>query len=321
MIIHIISTVNGLQNEGMRNVATHFGNCFSKNNNVHYTSLKAIHKILYNCCRSDVTMIFARCNSKVYAIARLAELFCRNIWIVLVQKPQHSFIQKNNARPLKCNYLTICDKDASKLRLCPNGHVYSFNAGINTEKFKPVTNEKAKELKKKYGFDENMPLVIHVGHCSYGRGLEDFLYLNADLYNRLIVSSGMFEDKHTLDILKKSGIHVFSEYMDNVNEIYQMADAYLFPTKSDEFVISTPLSVMEALACGTPVIAYRSFHKLSSININNNEAITFVDSADMLADAVKSAVQHKSVTSYLSNAESWDEISKQIFVLLKENLI
>ena len=73
MKIHIISTVNGLENEGMRNVATHLSKCFEKDNTVWYSSLKDIYGIIKYSIKSDVTFIFARTNGKVYYICRLVE--------------------------------------------------------------------------------------------------------------------------------------------------------------------------------------------------------------------------------------------------------
>ena len=40
--IHIVSTVNGQVNEGMRNVATHIARAFEKDNEVRYSGLKDI---------------------------------------------------------------------------------------------------------------------------------------------------------------------------------------------------------------------------------------------------------------------------------------
>lgn len=40
MVIHVIGTVNGQVNEGMRNVATHLAKEFEKENTVLYSGLK-----------------------------------------------------------------------------------------------------------------------------------------------------------------------------------------------------------------------------------------------------------------------------------------
>ena len=69
---------------------------------------------------------------------------------------------------------------------------------------------------------------------------------------RMVVASGMFEDENVVRILNEAKVKIHKGYLENVEEVYQMADAYLFPTRSAEFVISIPLSVMEALSCGVP---------------------------------------------------------------------
>lgn len=309
MKIHIISTVNGIQNEGMRNVATHIGKCFEKQNRVVYSSLRDIAKIPLRCKTSDVTFIFARCVGKVYTIARLCRLFTKNLNIVIVQQPSGDFVAKNDRHPVKCDYFTICKQDADVLKLAEGYSVKTFGAGIDTAKFCPTDAEKRAELKKKYGVSEDKPLVLHVGHCSKGRGLEDFTKIDADKYEKLIIASGMFENQETLDALKKANVRVISEYIENINELYRMADVYLFPTRSGEFVISVPLSVMEALACGTPAVAYSSFSKMRSIRTNAPDAITFIDSSEELDAALEKASALKSDRSFLEAPESWAEVA------------
>ena len=46
MVIHVIGTVNGQVNEGMRNVATHLAKEFEKENTVLYSGLKQIPQIV-----------------------------------------------------------------------------------------------------------------------------------------------------------------------------------------------------------------------------------------------------------------------------------
>ena len=94
-------------------------------------------------------------------------------------------------------------------------------------------------------------------------------------------ASGMFEDENVVHALDEANVKIHKGYLENVEEVYQMADAYLFPTRSTEFVISIPLSVMEALSCGVPVIGYKSFENLNEIT-GSEGAITLLDSAEQL---------------------------------------
>jgi glycosyltransferase involved in cell wall biosynthesis len=47
-------------------------------------------------------------------------------------------------------------------------------------------------------------------------------------------------------------------YIEGLGNLYRAADVYVFPTVDPNAVIGTPLSVFEALANGTPVVARRS---------------------------------------------------------------
>lgn len=321
MKIHIISTVNGLENEGMRNVATHLSKCFEKDNTVQYSSLKDIHKIVKNSLHCDVTFIFARTNMKVYYICRLVSLLCKNVYLVLVQKPQQDFLAKCNKHELKCGYFTLSPDDANEINLTSGKHVYKLNAGINKEKFCPASKDEIMALREKYGVDKNKPLIVHVGHCSAGRGLEDFSLLDAEKYERMVVASGMFENPEIINTLKNSGVNLHTGYLPNINEIYQMADVYLFPTRSTEFVISIPLSVMEALSCGTPVVAYDSFKNIKLIETNDQGAIRTIKESQELANAIDDTCRYKRNQSYLSEPLTWDDAANMVLETVKEQLI
>lgn len=317
VIIHIIGTVNGVVNEGMRNVATHLSSEFAKGNTVLYSGLKQVPSIIKNSLKSDVTLIFARANKLIYFLTRIVELFCKHVWIVLVQKPDTEFMNNCSRHPLKCNYFSITADDMKDIPVAEGKRKELFPVGIKTEKFIPVDAGKAADLKRKYSFDPEKPLVIHVGHCSSGRGLEDFTLLDSEKYQSLVVASGMFEDETVVEKLTRAGVKIHKGFLENVEEIYQMADAYLFPTKSGDFVISIPLSVMEALACGIPVIGYESFTNLKEIAAAEG-AIHLIQSPDEIEGAVKQA--KKSNCSLLVNAHTWADSAAAVLKTVKEEL-
>lgn len=315
MVIHVIGTVNGQINEGMRNIATHLAGEFEKENTVLYSGLKQIPQIILNSTRADVTMIFARANKLVYSLASMVTKLCRNTWIVLVQKPDVDFMERNNRRPLKCSYLSITEGDMRDVKIASGRKKKLFSVGIKTDKFAPVSAEQQKRLKQKYGFDPSKPLVIHVGHCSKGRGLEDFARIHTA--QRMVVASGMFEDENVVRILNDAKVKILKGYLENVEEVYQMADAYLFPTRSAEFVISIPLSVMEALSSGVPVIGYKSFENLKEIT-GSEGAITLIDNAEQLDAVLPEVVKKKSDHSLLEKTGSWGEAAQSVLRMVRE---
>lgn len=315
MVIHVIGTVNGQINEGMRNVATHLAKEFEKENTVLYSGLKQIPLIVLNSKRADVTMIFARANKLVYSLASIVTKLCRNTWIVLVQKPDTDFMAKNDKHPLKCSYLSITEGDMRDVKTVPGRLKRLLSVGIKADKFSPVSVGQRKALKEKYGFDPEKPLIIHVGHCSKGRGLEDFAKIHTA--QRMVVASGMFEDERVVRVLNESNVRIHKGYLENVEEVYQMADAYLFPTRSAEFVISIPLSVMEALSCGVPVIGYKSFENLKEIS-GTDGAVTLIDNADQIDKVLPEVVKKKCDHSLLEKTGSWGEVAQSVLGMVRE---
>ena len=319
MTIHVIGTVNGIENEGMRNVATHLSRYFEKHHTVLYSGMKDVRSILRNTGKSNITIVFARANKMVYWLMRMIELFHRPLWLVIVQRPESAFLQLQKNRPVKCGFLTLLESDIRGLRCAARCRTSVFQAGINPDKFIPVSEDVQRSLKQKYGFDPEKKLVVHVGHCSAGRGLEDFTAIDPKIAQTMVVASGLFENAQTVTALEKAGVRIQKGYLEHVEEIYQMADVYFFPTRSSEFVISIPLSVMEALACGTPVIGYGSFGNLFQIGCKEG-AMAFIRSADEINRILDQDCVHKEQHSLLLNTVSWDESAKAVLNVLKEEI-
>ena len=314
--IHIISTVNGQVNEGMRNVATHMAKSFEGRNDVRYSGLKRIGSMIKNSCACDVTMIFARANKQVYWLSRLVGMCAKNVWIVCVQKPDAKFTRLTGKHPLRANYLSIVRKDLDEIKPRSNCRKELFTVGIDTDKFRPVDKARQAELKVKYGMDHTKPLVIHVGHCSIGRGLEDFAAItDAQL---MVVASGMFEHPGTVKTLENTGVKIHKGYLKKVEEIYQMADAYLFPAHSTDFVISIPLSVMEALSCGVPVVGYKDFENLTCIPAEKG-AVTLVNRKENLNSAVMAACCKKQNKSYLTAPMTWEQAADGVIDIVRRS--
>lgn len=317
MVIHVISTVNGEENEGMRNVATHIARVLEKENTVVYSSLHDFAKYPGRCRRSDCTLIFARCVSKLYEIVKFCSFFTKKLFIFVVQKPDDGFIGKSRKHPLPCSYFSVCKEDTASLCVQKGYGIFDLPVGINKEKFCPVSEETKKEIKKKNGFDTERPLVIHVGHCSVGRGLEDFQYIDPSAFQSMVVASGMFDNEAVKSTLVNSGVKLHTGYIEKINEIYQMADAYFFPTQNDEYVISIPLSVMEALSCGVPVLAYSSFGKLRNIKAAPG-SIHLIDSHNEINGALAEMAAMNNNASYLLDPVSWDEAADNVFKTIKK---
>ena len=318
MKIQVISTINGYENEGMRNIATHLSRSLENGHEVLYSSLKNLGSIAMGAAKCDLTIVCTRLNARTYSLVRFARIWSKRLAILVVQEPQQEYVEKAKRKRLACCYFVIDPADATSLRAIDGAKICRLAVGIDVQKFKPVSPSETTRLKINYGFPADKPLVVHVGHCSAGRGLEDFRWVDSDRYSTMVVASGMFESQRTVSALHAAGVRVHSGYLPAVNEIYQMADCYLFPTQSREHVISIPLSVMEALACGTPVVAYESFRGIDSIAVTQQDALLRVGEPSHISAAVQAAVKRKSEHSYLKEPMTWDQVAQDFMRQIME---
>jgi len=312
MKIHVVCTKNGQLNEGMNNIEAHFTKRFLEKHEVTTSSLRDIAGLLRNAIKADCIIFYCRATEKTYWMMKLASLFCSNVWEVLVQKPEKGFIDKQNKKPLKCSFLYLSPDDINGLRVRYGQRTVRFFVGLNTDKFQPVNTDTARKLKEKYGFPTDKPLVVHVGHASEGRGVEDLALLDGEIFSRLFVDSGIFDNPAQAELLENSGVTIIRGFLEHVEEIYQMADAYLFPTKSGDYVISVPLSVMEALSCGTPAVSYQSMKVSQSINGIADGALYEIDSEKQLNVALQEIANRKTDHSLISGCTTWNEAADQV---------
>ncbi|MFZ4521209.1 MAG: glycosyltransferase family 4 protein [Bacteroidales bacterium] len=134
-----------------------------------------------------------------------------------------------------------------------------INNGIDTEVFKPVEN---RDLRAKYGLSDHFVILGVAGLWSPRKGLKDFIKLSQQLPDHTrIVLLGL--DAHQLKNLPENitGI-VKTESVRELAELYSMADVYVNPTWEDNF----PTTNLESLACGTPVITYRTGGSVESVS-------------------------------------------------------
>ena len=134
MILNIVSTVNGVENEGMRNIATHMVRELTEKCTVRQSPLGSPLACVKNSVGADAVMIFARASAKTAILGKLLRLFCKKVYFVLVQKPEPAFMEKMGQGIKKFSFFTIVPDDAAEVRE-KGGAVYPLFIGINKEKF------------------------------------------------------------------------------------------------------------------------------------------------------------------------------------------
>jgi glycosyltransferase involved in cell wall biosynthesis len=132
-----------------------------------------------------------------------------------------------------------------------------FKTGVDTEKFIPVAKKRKIELKKKYGIPEEMNVVLHVGHLKANRNVDKLFGIDSKYYVLLVVSSVTEAEKSASireRLKNRPNTRIIEEYLENIQEIYQLSDVYVFPVQAVKGCIDIPLSVLEAAACNIPIV-------------------------------------------------------------------
>ena len=123
--------------------------------------------------------------------------------------------------------------------------------GVDLSVFKPYEGS---YYRKKYGINDKFLIIGVASPWSKRKGLDDFLRLNELLdHNYKIVLVGL--NNKQLSVLPNNIIGI--KRTSNVSELaglYSTADVFVNLTYSDNF----PTTNIEALACGTPVITYKT---------------------------------------------------------------
>jgi glycosyltransferase involved in cell wall biosynthesis len=159
---------------------------------------------------------------------------------------------------------------------------------VNSERFCPPDDSR-KAIREQLGLADDKPMVLHVGHLRRSRGLEPLAELAADgAANVVMVASTATEPEAGVEAsLLDAGVVVKREFLPAIERWYQAADVYLFPVTDLQGSIEIPLTVLEAMACGTPV-ATAPFGGLPSL-LASSESLRFAP-ATQLAEAAREMI-------------------------------
>ncbi len=295
MNLCIISGSKGMPDEGMRNFANHLSEILSQNHDVMHISVK-------ECLSSakvkndlkefdpDIVHVFLRSNPLTFAILKMIGRSCGNAKLVAsaLQPPQYQTLLRYLMPYLKPDVVLVQSDETDTVLKSMGLETRFIPSGVDSKRFRPVDSIQKDELRRKYAFATDTFIVLHVGHINKGRNLEIFKSIaRQDGIRVLIVGSTNefnFDDSVYNDLVS-AGCHVKREYIEHIEEIYQLSDCYVFPTCDRSYAIEIPLSVLEAMSCYIPVISTK-YGGLPKI-FRDNGAIHFVDTAEEVSDLLR----------------------------------
>jgi len=269
--------------------------------------------IIYATRRSATFFSFLR--------ARLLKLYCPGARVVLLglQTRRHPAWQRLLIRLLRPD-LVLAQSDDNRAYLAALGcRVALTPGGVDTELFQPVDPDRRIELRERYGLATDRPVILHVGHLQEGRGVRALIPLAAtgECQVVLVASSSTAQEQQLAAELRAAGVTIMSEYLPHIEELYQLADCYVFPVTATDNAIEAPLSVLEALACDLPVVMRRFGGLPGLFGRVRHPGLCFVDSdAELAARAIELARAGTRGTRVFVMPFSWNHTSRALLAEL-----
>lgn len=209
---------------------------------------------------------------------------------LLLSRARRNF---NKKRKLFSNYkkTTIVTpsnwlSDITKQSFFKGKNIVTINNGTDLTTFKIVNGNKRHSLNL-----QNKKIVLGVASIwDKRKGFDDFVKLNdllSDEYKIILVGL----NKKQIESLPENIIGIErTESVHELAELYSMADVFVNPTYSDNF----PTTNIEALACGTPVITYKTGGSPEAID-EMTGIVVEQGNIDKLKEAIESVAKDKAM--------------------------
>ena len=192
-------------------------------------------------------------------------------------------------------------------------------SGIDPETFHPVSLEKKEQLRNKLKLPSDKKLVLHVGHLKYDRNLSFLkeLQFHSSIQVIVVGSTTTKQSHRLMTDLTNAGCIILNTYQTHIEEYYQAADCYVFPTIDQEAAVQIPLSVLEAMATGIPVFSTR-FGGLVDI-YGDESGIQFFEAheAGTLVDRIMELEKTSKVVTVNTEKLSWDSVATDLSNIYK----
>jgi glycosyltransferase involved in cell wall biosynthesis len=215
------------------------------------------------------------------ALALWLLLGCPQLDLVIVA--EHDAVAKWSARRIPSSW-TFISTNPGQLQAYRSAGVNVREIGSRVDPGRVATNSLTQRDAQRELEIQGGPVFLHVGHPTAGRNLVALEQLAQN--GQLVLLLSPFRDIEEGAIPVGPNVHIVHRRVTNVGSFYRAADVYVFPTYGLLDVIGLPMSILEALANGTPVVARRS---QVTLRWENTPGVILADSD---AELIEAALNH-----------------------------
>jgi glycosyltransferase involved in cell wall biosynthesis len=191
--------------------------------------------------------------------------------------------------------------------------------GVDTATFRPPAQGEKEALRAKYRTGDGK-VLLHVGHISVRRNLELLKRVVVEGWKLVIVSSTSTEHHPAIAReLKDRSVVVIDRFIENIDEIFRLADAYVFPTFAEMGAIEIPLSVLEAMATNLPVVT-TAFGGIPDLFSEGKGLYICSSEAELTEKAQAALTIGTASTRELALALTWDKVAATIVETMESEI-
>ncbi|MDI6809240.1 MAG: glycosyltransferase family 4 protein [Candidatus Eisenbacteria bacterium] len=185
------------------------------------------------------------------------------------------------SREIEDELISAGVKDEKILRI-PNG--------VDTEYFRPAEEDEKKDARRSLGIKDGMKVVLFAGRLTRQKGVDVLLRawpgVSSEKKDVVLMIAGDGEERNNLEALARE-LQVSARFLGVVGDMrrcYWASDLFVFPSRYE----GLPNAVLEAMACGLPIVATRTGGILEALEHSQVSRLVNTEDVAELRAALKS---------------------------------
>ncbi len=250
--------------------------------------------------------------------ARLLKLFTgKEVTILALQPRKYSFLSQKIVKLLSPkNIITLSTATSEYFNKIGINNT-PLTLGVDNIKYDEFNFDKKMQLRKKYRIDLAQIVLLHVGHIQKSRNLRWLIDVQQDNPLVCIIVVGSTYKPNDIIVyneLLKAGVRVINNFSPDMEEIYNLANFYVFPVLQNDGAIETPLSVIEAMSCNLPIITTK-FGSLPD-TFDEDGCFFYISTSEDINCILKTSLPGNCNNREKINLFTWENISKKIIAIV-----